>query len=509
MKINKKEIIFISLLFIFSLFFRWNLVRDNHFLFYYDQARDAHFSRNIIEKRDLKIQGPSASGTNDTVYHGVLYYYIIGPAYTLSNGNPAVVVFLLTLINSLTLIPIYLLTKSLFKNKTAGYLACFLYAFSADAGEIGSWLSNPALATLTIAWFYYFLWKVFFAGEKRYLGWLGLMLGLTNQSAIWSIYLVITVLICYGIQAKKEKRWFLFNLKQFSSGLLIYFLTISSMLMTQFKLYKSGIFSLQILSQHTQNYIKESAQIVERLKQYVEKISYALTPSWPTVSIVCFILALIWFINSKFKKNLKIFLMIWFLSPLCLFFKNSYYVLIGILPVLYIVVSVCLWRLGKYKLGRYLVIIFLLLFAFSNMMAVDKVRKQEFNHVSNIQKGAYLHQQLALIDKTYEIAGNKEFSISSLTNPYKYNTTWAYLYNWYGKEKYGYIPYWFGSSQKGMPADILLEKIEKPKDFHFSIYEPDPGWIYMFIPEFDKEQTSWAGPVLNKYQFGSLGLEKR
>jgi len=509
MKINKKEIAVVFVLFIFSLFFRWNLVRDNHFLFYYDQARDAYFSRNIIENRDLKIQGPSASGTNDTVYHGVLYYYIIGPVYTLSKGNPAVVVFFLCLINSLTLIPIYLLAKNLFKNKTAGYLACFLYAFSADAAEIGSWLSNPALATLTIAWFYYFLWKIFFVGEKRYLGWLGLMLGLTNQSVIWSVYLIITVLICYGLRAKKEKRWLLFNLKQFVSGLVIYFLTISSMLVTQFKLYNSGIFNLQILTESTKGLVNESAQVVMTLKQYVEKISYALMPFWSTVSKICFMLALIWFINSKFRKNSKIFLMIWLLSPLCLFFKNSYYVLIGILPGLYMIMAICLWQLRKYKLGRPFVIILLSLFVFSNMMAVDRVRKQEFNHVSNIQTGAYLHQQLALIDKTYELAEDKQFSISSLTNPYKYNTTWAYLYNWYGKEKYGYIPYWFGSSQKGMPADNLLEKIESPKDFHFSIYEPDPGGIYIFIPEFDKEQTSWAGPVLNKYQFGSLKLEYR
>jgi len=319
----------------------------------------------------------------------------------------------------------------------------------------------------------------------------------------------MTIFVCYGLQMKKERKIFLFNLKQFGSGLTIYLLTISSIFVTQFKLYKADIFNLQTLTEHTQNYINKSVQIIEILKQYVEKISYALTPSWSTVSIVCFMLALIWFIKSKFKKDLKIFLMIWLLSPLCLFFKHSYYVLIGILPMLYMIMAVCLWQLGKYKLGRYLVIIFLSLFVFSNIMAVNKTRSQESNHVSNIQTGAYLHHQLALIDKTYELAKNKQFSISSLTTPYKYNTTWAYLYSWYGKEKYGYIPYWFGSSQKGLPADNLLERIEKPKEAHFSIYDPDPGWIYMFIPEFDKEQTSWAGPVLNKYQFGSLKLEQR
>lgn len=61
-------------------------VGNNSVLFWYDQARDFTIVRDIVVNHDIKVQGPSASGTNDTVYHGVLYYYLISPFYLISNG---------------------------------------------------------------------------------------------------------------------------------------------------------------------------------------------------------------------------------------------------------------------------------------------------------------------------------------------------------------------------------------------------------------------------------------
>jgi hypothetical protein len=72
---------FLILMFLLAFFFRWNMIANQEIYFTYDQARDALTAQEIIEQRDLKIQGPSASGTHDSVYHGVAYYYVLAPLY--------------------------------------------------------------------------------------------------------------------------------------------------------------------------------------------------------------------------------------------------------------------------------------------------------------------------------------------------------------------------------------------------------------------------------------------
>ena len=103
---------YLLLLFLLTFLVRLFLIENNSFIFRWDQARDATLSRKIIEEHDLKIQGPSASGTQDQIYHGVLYYYLIAPLYTFSGGDPRLVIFVLSFLFSTSVIPVYFLTKS-------------------------------------------------------------------------------------------------------------------------------------------------------------------------------------------------------------------------------------------------------------------------------------------------------------------------------------------------------------------------------------------------------------
>lgn len=501
--------IIIVFLIALAVFFRWQLIKDNHFLFYFDQARDAYFSRSIIEKKDLKIQGPSASGTNDTVYHGVLYYYLIGPVYTLFGGNPASATFFLIFLNSLTIIPIYLLTKNISKSKFAGCLASFLYAFSIDAAQAGSWLSNPSLTSSVMPWLYLFIWKVFFDRKPKYLLFLALTLGITHQSAIYSLYTLACVAIFYFYKAYYENRILLFNGKQLIKSLLIYLLAVSSILLTQFKLFKAGIFTLQNISQELQKETEFFSTVSKILGSYVQKFSFALFPSLMVFSFFVFTTIFIcFFIQKSFKKS-KFFLLIWLFGPLWLFglsFRNSYHNLIGILPAILIITSLCLFQLAKSKIGKIPVLIFLLLFAVSNTAVLKQDRKQEFNHLS-VQRGAYLNQQLALIDQTYKIANGQKFSISVFGIPYAYSTTWAYLYSWYGSKKYGYTPLWFGPSQEGIPAGELLSKSGKQLDLHFIIYEP--GLSDFLREKFEQTQNGLPKESVVQNNFGTLILRQK
>ena len=182
--------------------------------------------------------------------------------------------------------------------------------------------------------------------------------------------------------------------------------------------------------------------------------------------------------------------------------------MVGILPSIFIILSIALSVLTKTGIGKILVASFFFLFLLSNFTVLNTYRRQQFDDLS-VQKGAYLQRQINLIDRTYKIAFGKPFSISSLTAPHGYGTTWAYLYDWYGLKKYGYKPYWFGGSQVGIPAGELLERVEKPSDLHFTIYEPDPGTIEFHRLQFIQLQNDYMGSPSADYRFGRLQLEQR
>jgi len=55
------------------------------------------------------------------------------------------------------------------------------------------------------------------------------------------------------------------------------------------------------------------------------------------------------------------------------------------------------------------------------------------------------------------------------------NTTWAYLYSWYGQAKYGYVPSFYGHNQVGLLGNESLALNEKPLDKTFFIIEPHVG----------------------------------
>src|SRR3989344_7337678 len=100
-------------IYVLSVVIRIWSVSGGHFQFWFDVGRDAIISREILENGDLKIQGPTASGTDDSVYHGVLYYYLIGPLFTLFQGDPQWVLYAVIVLSSTAIFPVYALAKSL------------------------------------------------------------------------------------------------------------------------------------------------------------------------------------------------------------------------------------------------------------------------------------------------------------------------------------------------------------------------------------------------------------
>ena len=163
MKRNTLAILFF--IFVLAFLLRVLYLPQNALSFYYDQARDAFIVKQILSG-DLKILGPPSSTPG--LFHGVLYYYILAPAYWLGAGNPTIVAYWTAFLNSATVFIIYYFAYLLTKKRAVGLLSAFLFAISFEATQYAAWLSNPTLAIWSVPLIYLGLWM--WLKEKKPLG---------------------------------------------------------------------------------------------------------------------------------------------------------------------------------------------------------------------------------------------------------------------------------------------------------------------------------------------------
>ncbi|MBU1033583.1 glycosyltransferase family 39 protein [Patescibacteria group bacterium] len=494
-------------LLVLAIFFRFWLISNNQIYFWYDQARDAQVSQEIIINKDLKIQGPSASGTNDTIYHGVLYYYLIAPLYVLFDGNPFLVTLVFSAINSLSVVLIYFLTKEVFKNERLALIAAALLAINFEHAQYSTWLSNPMIALLPVLTFFYSLWRLFYQENKKgNLIWpllMGVSLGIIEQSAFYSVYFFGAILVGVIFSSKQNKQSVrrLFSLKQVLVFLVSYGLLISTMLFNQFKLFRAGIFTLNGLKEAfgSSKLLVEPQLIGQFFVTYFTKIIESLTPTMTIFgTILLFVLA--WSFFNKTSKAIRYFLLSWLLAPLWLFvihFRNSPHMLFGIEYVLLIILAFFLESVFKQKsyLSKIIGLLITSVYIICQFGALQLVRNQSTS-IFTFQKGVMLKNELNLIDRTYQLANGQPFSISIWGSPYEYYVTWAYLYDWYGRTKYGYLPSYFGTSQIGKFGSDLLEQKDSTAAIHFLIEEPQINLVGNIYQQFIAKQDSLTLPQI-------------
>jgi hypothetical protein len=106
---------------------------SDHYLWIYDQARDASVIRSIIGEGNLVLIGPQTDypGLN----HGPISYYFLAPFYHLSGGDPNLPGLAMILLNLSVLVPLGLLVQAVFKNKYQTWLTLLLFAVSYEMVE--------------------------------------------------------------------------------------------------------------------------------------------------------------------------------------------------------------------------------------------------------------------------------------------------------------------------------------------------------------------------------------
>jgi len=489
-------------IFVFGLVLRFLWFPENVY-FGYDQARDAIISQEIFTKGDLKIIGPSASG--EGLNHGPLYWYLIGPVYLLFNGNPNGVLAFISIINALGILLVFFFGKSIFSEK-AGLIAAFLYAFSFSQLQYSLYFANPAPAVLSII-VYFLGWALLILKDKKW-AWIliGFGLGLSIQFEFFLIYLAASLIFFLPLIWRKIREiGFIFPFL----GFLSLFFSLSTFFLAElkygFRITKTLINSIMSMGKSSPF---ATSTFIGRLSEEMrfEVFGFNFKAGFFLASGL-FLILFFCLIKDKEKRKALGLILIWILSNLFVDFFNPpqlYYVNIGVSVAIILFLAYLLENLWRFQKLIFALFIFVLLI--NNLWHAFRFNPKGPINTLYVQEGMLLVNEKKILDEIYNDAKGKEFSVNALTMPFKIKTTWAYLFNWYGKKKYGYVPYWGGEDVPGYPG--IMPVSNSLKSARYSILEPARGIPESLKKEFLDSENGYGKPLIEK-KVGNFVWQKR
>lgn len=504
---HKKKDLFILIVCIavilFSFVYSLSLV-SSQIVFGFDQARDAYEAYGIWHNHHIKILGPSSDipGIN----HGVLWYYVLAVAYFIGGSLPegAVYVLLLALYASLPLF--WYFTYKMTQNIRVTAVAVAAYAMSPLYISFTHWLSNPTIALFISPVILYLLWKYVDKRTGIVAFLIGFFYGLLIQTDFGFIVLLFTLpLYYYVFRIRLELK----NLFLIFCGLVI---GTATFFITYLKFHTPII---SIISHFVLGGAGKDAAIVTTLLNLVDNFIRILTITYLPLPQLLTLFVLL-FIGFVYRKKIFIpqdrvlsLLGIWLpgIAILFIFNHGSLSATFLYAPFLYplaILFAIVLTRIVTDI--RILLPIFIGIGILQFMVSMQW--SAHANSPLSVQQGMTTNHERELVNYVYQSAQNKPFVISTVTNPLSINTTWSYLFDFYGKPKHGYVPYFWGKSQNGYLGDLpMQEDLTKPTQ-RYLIIEPDAGidayWIKHSIGEEDL-----LSDVIEEKKFGNFTVQKR
>lgn len=494
----------IFLILIFGIWLRLKNIEGYNLIFDYDQYEDQFYTYTIAVDRNPAVIGRAIYG-DPRLHHGVFYYYYNLAPFLLSGGNPLVSAYWNILFNVLTAVILFIFAKSIFKKNLPSFISAVIAASSFELIKFSSWLTIDTAAIFLVPLFFLGLW-IYCENKKWGLVLSSVTLGLSIQTDLSFLYLIAILIIYWLILRPKIP-----DLKLLLLSALSFLATTSTLILTEIKLNFIGIKTLLNFSN-----ISEAASLssTERLTlfigDFITNFTNNLFPRKPELGIFlagAVILMLLYFLFSnktpkQEEKGIR-FLLLYLFSPaitLLIGYHDKPWFLIGLPPAIALVLGYVVS-----KLNIYLIIPILFLIIGSSTNIILQRPNDAYKLFDDIYDStSYLKYQLQVVDYTYQQAKGGSFAINAVTYPLYYNGMWAYLYHWYGKSHYGYLPGWLGGDQLH-PYDLLPKAGDK-KNFYMIISETSR------IPDIYKNKgRNWAtenGKLIEEKKFTGFSVLK-
>ncbi|MBI4058888.1 glycosyltransferase family 39 protein [Candidatus Microgenomates bacterium] len=504
----KKFPLIVWLIFIIGLLVRLLYFPQNVY-FSFDQARDAFTAQQIL-KGDFKIIGPP-SAASDKLFPGPLIYYIYAPIYGIFGKSPENISLFLRLFNALGILLVFKIGQIIF-NRKVGILSALLFAFSYEQSQYALFISHQPLAVIPVLLFYLGLSLLIFAKKSQ--GLILTMLGWGVAIQFHYVYILLLPILLMILLIFRRSIFPILKLKTILICLGIFLLTTSTYFITEFKFHfrlLSGIWeklaATSSLSDKTHLfYSQETLFIINRFLHDTFLANYNYTP------ILWFILAGILIIllkNQKIRLTI-VFLLLWFMGGLIPYFLSGtpsyYYAAAGSVSLLIFATFILEKFLAKRIIFQILLI---LLIIFNNISLIRQFNPHGLNPDMVIQPEMTTNYEKAALDYIYKSSQNQPFAVNGLTIPLNINTTWSYLFEWYGQAQYHYLPVWGGEAAAGFSGNLsIMNDRSKLPLLQFLIIEPTVG-----IKEYDKQkffrEENYFTKVIEEKQFGPITIQLR
>lgn len=507
MKLLKNPLFLLFLIVLAGLILRTINLKDN-ILFAYDQARDAQRIFNMVYKGDIKIVGPETDIPG--IFNGPFLYYFLAPIYYFSQFDPNVAAFFFVLINAGTTILVFWAAKILSKKTSLALIASLLWAISFEQSFFARYISNASPMSTTTTLFFIGL-AVFFLKKKQWglpLSALGIALAI--HCNFYFIYLFLFYPLFFILFKQKPK------IKTLMISFIVLVLLLSPWIITELRWKFVGTRSLFAYFVHQGTSATTSSPISLLLSiftRYYDRISQTIYLSFiPSkqigFAIICIILL---YLLLKRRSQSILFLLFWSLNTLPLFaFKSGVHsveVINGSVFVPFtILIAYGISELGKIRIQKIPVLSILCTFGIVFYGLFCFIKNDFIPHSIHTSAPSLLGNAKKVIDFTYINSHKKDFGVCAISEPLFMNTVWSFLYSTYGKQKYGYVPYWTG--QKQVLNDSFIPYAHKKFETKFIIREPMQG-----IPDFAPRATYYIEDTQNmlveKKDFGAYAIQQR
>lgn len=509
----------IFFIFIFALILRF-LYFPNNIYFGYDQARDAFATQEIINGQ-LKLIGPST--TFEGLRHGVLYYYLYAPFYILGKGNPEVVAAFLRIANALGVFIIFIIGRILF-NRYIGLISAWLFAISFEQTQFALYFNHPSFAVISTMLMFLGLGLLIFRKQEFGLILALFGLGLSIQFELILTYLIAPFLLNLLIFKKLLPP---INLKILTLGLITFLLTISTFIAAEIKYNFRSIFFLQqlLFNETDKSFFKIISTYLFEMGQVIR---FNLVSISQLISITGVILLLLFLLSTIIRKNegglltfgnkQTFFLGIWFFSAIVPYIITGgsdlnvdiiqYHPNVGISASLILFTSYLLFIVGK-KLHFFIIFVSVFLIFLGNLILIQKINPDGSMPQINAQSFMLISDEKGILDYIYKDAKGEQFAVKAITLPFYINTTWSYLFEWYGQQRYGYLPIWGGKNAIGYPGNLEVEEAQnKLPSKRYLIIEPVRGIPQHLINSY-LEEESYFTDLEEERKIGSFIVQKR
>ncbi len=473
----KNKLILIILL--IGILYRLFLTADGNFLFNMDNARDMVDVREMVVLHKLRLTGPNSA--IEGLFNGPAWYYLLAIPFVLSGGNPYASIlmeiilwaiggyFLLKLVSQWgkwLILPIGGVWIS------SNYITLTnLYAF------------NPNPVTLLSPLFIFLLLKYLETGELFYSVVTWFLAGLffnfeMNFGVFTPVVILVSILVCRKLKLLINKNFWL--------GLGAFVLTLLPQVF--FDLKHQFIMSKSVLA-----FLHDGSGSKFNLGLRIQTIANDFFNTFvPTLmnhqTLALIILGLFIVIvlkrwKSALQKDLVVlislvFIFVPFLGYLIIPVTVNPWHLGGEMAVSLILLGFLLkevWSTNFIgKIGSLILGLFIFIWALGNIFHFFV---SDFNKPST--DPSLYRNEIAAIDYVYKHAEGKNFKVYTYL-PSVYDYPYQYLFWWYGKKTYGYIPGEYAYSPNKPPYIPSQDKFQGSKTnfsgLVFLIEEPNQNY---------------------------------